>query len=134
MARGVGKRRQAVPGSDLLRLQLRMARLGMDWAEMATGAAAVIARRTWMMAQPARLADPELALMVTEKMAAVGEAAERASRHALKRKRRSRSVGSGSGSDAAAALDATVGLAASCLSPFHRRVRANVKRLGRKHG
>jgi hypothetical protein len=130
MARRVGGRRQAaVPGSDLLQLQLRMARLGMDWAEMTTGAAAVIARRTLMMAQPARLADPELALMVTEKMAAVGEAAERASRHALKHQRRSRSIGSNA---AAAALDATVGLAASCLSPFHRRVRANVKRLGRK--
>jgi hypothetical protein len=107
-----------------------MARLGMDWAEMTAGAATVIARRTWMMAQPTRLMDPELALMVTEKMAAAGEAAERASRHAMKRKRRSRS---GAG-DASAALEASLGLAATCLAPFHRRVRSNVKRLGRKHG
>ena len=77
------------------------------------------------MAQPVKLADPEFALMVTEKAAAVGEAAERLSRHAVRRAGRSRAA------DAADVAAHTVGAAAAMLTPFHRRVRANVKRLKR---
>ena len=82
------------------------------------------------MAQPAKLADPEFGLMVAEKAAAMGEAAERLSRHAVRRAGRRRR---------AAGCDATwrptaCGAAAALLSPFHRRVRANVRRLKRKPG
>ena len=62
-------------------LQLQTAKLGMNWLEMTMGAAQVIATRSAMMGaaamRPAGLAHPEMALMVTEKLAAVGEAAER---------------------------------------------------------
>ncbi len=115
------------PG-DLLDLQLRAARLGLAWFELWAGAATVIARRGAMLGaaagagQPVRLADPEFALMVTEKLAAIGEAAEDASRRALRRRR--------AGSPAAE-LAAAMGAAERTLRPFGRRVRANVKRLGR---
>jgi hypothetical protein len=115
------------PGG-LVELQLSAFRLGLAWLEMTAGAATVIASRGLMlgqaMARPGGLAEPEFALMVTEKLAAVGEAAERASRHALRRRRRRR------GDSAAAELAASVELARSCLAPFRRRVRANVRRLG----
>jgi hypothetical protein len=117
---------------NLLQAQLTAARLGMSWLEMTAGAAAVVAQRTMMMGaamtRPGGLADPEFALMVTEKMAAVGEAAERASRHALRR------AGTSRRRSPAADLAATVGAAESCLVPFQRRVRANVKRLARQRG
>lgn len=126
-----GGRRKAKGAGSLLQAQVTAVRLGMGWLEMTTGAAAVIARRTMMMGaamtRPGGLADPELTLMVTEKMAAVGEAAERASRHALCRAGTSRR-------SPAADLAATIGAAESCLVPFQRRVRANVKRLGRQRG
>jgi hypothetical protein len=79
--------------------------------------------------QPAKLADPEMALMVTEKMAAVGEAAERLSRHAIRGAGRRRVP-----RDAASVAADTVDAAVAALSPFHRRVRANVRRLGRRTG
>ena len=114
-------------------LQLEAARFGMNWLEMSLGAAQVIATRIAMvgaaMTQPGRLADPEMALMVTEKMAAVGEAAERLSRHALRGASRRRVA-----HDATSVAAATVDAAAAALLPFQRRVRANVKRLGRKTG
>ena len=115
-------------------LQLEAARFGMNWLEMSLGAAQVIATRTAMMmgaavTQPGKLADPEIALMVTEKMAAVGEAAERLSRHALRGASRRRVA-----HDATSVAAATVDAAAAALLPFQRRVRANVKRLGRKTG
>lgn len=127
MARPRRKKAQGLGDLDgLVDLQRSALMLGLNWVEMSAGAAAVIARRTMMMGeamlQPTRLADPEFALMVTEKMAAVGEAAERASRHALRRRRRGRSP--------AAELAASLAMAQSCLRPFGRRVRANVKRLG----
>ena len=112
---------------------MQAAKLGMNWVEMSVGAAQVIATRTAMMGatvtQPAKLADPEMALMVTEKMAAVGEAAERLSRRAVRgagRRRVSR--------DATSVVADTIDAAVAAVSPFHRRVRANVRRLGRKTG
>jgi hypothetical protein len=119
--------------TGLWRLQQQAARLGVSWVEMSLGAAQVIATRTAMlgaaMAQPAKLADPEFGLMVAEKAAAVGEAAERLSRHAVRR------AGRRSGApDAARVVADGVGAAAAALSPFHRRVRANVRRLRRKPG
>src|SRR3954469_17561691 len=70
-------------------LQLQTAKLGMAWLEMTMGAAQVIATRSAMIGaaatRPAGLADPEMALMVTEKMAALGEAAERLSLDAMRR-------------------------------------------------
>ena len=113
-------------------LQLQAAQFGMNWLEMSMGAAQVIATRTAMMgaaaSQPGgKLVDPEMALMVTEKMAAVGEAAERLSRHAIRGAGRRRVA-----HDVTSVAAATVDAAAAALLPFHRRVRANVKRLGRK--
>jgi hypothetical protein len=127
--RGIKRARGKGP-AGLLQLQIEAAKLGMGWLAMSTGAASVIAHRTLMMgramAEPVRLADPEFALMITEKLAAAGEAAERASRRAVRRRRRA--------SDPVAAATAAVDAAQTCLMPFSRRVRANVKRLGRKHG
>ncbi|MFO1072098.1 MAG: hypothetical protein U1E17_05310 [Geminicoccaceae bacterium] len=109
----------------MLDLQLSAFRLGLGMAELGAGAAMVIAKRTMMMGhamlQPHKLADPEFALMVTEKMAAVGEAAERASRHALRRRPPA--------SNPAEHLADTITAAQSVMTPFRRRVRANVKRL-----
>jgi hypothetical protein len=76
------------------------------------------------MTQPVKLADPEFTLMVAEKAAATGEAAERLSRHAVRRAGQRRST-----TDATDLAAATVGAAAALLTPFHRRVRANVRRL-----
>ena len=127
------RRRRARAGnlSAFWRLQQRAARLGTDWAEMSVGAAQVIATRTAMLtaalAQPAKLADPEFGLMVAEKAAAVGEAAERLSREAVRRAGRRAAA-----ADATLLATAGVVAAAALLSPFHRRVRANVRRLGRK--
>jgi hypothetical protein len=114
-------------------LQLQTAKLGMAWLEMTMGAAQVIATRSAMIgaaaAKPAGLADPEMALMVTEKMAALGEAAERLSLDAMRR------AGTASGlPDATGAAAAAVAAAATALTPFQRRVRANVRRLKRKSG
>lgn len=114
-------------------LQQQAARLGANWVEMSLGAAQVIATRTAMMglamAQPARLADPEFRLMVAEKTAAVGEAAESLSRHAVRRSGRRRIP-----QDATRLVAESVDAATALLSPFHRRVRANVRRLKRKSG
>jgi hypothetical protein len=116
--------------TGLWRLQQQAARLGVSWVEMSLGAAQVIGTRTAMlgaaMAQPAKLADPEFGLMVAEKAAAVGEAAERLSRHAVRR------AGRRSAPDAARIVAEGVSAAAAALSPFHRRVRANVRRLNGK--
>lgn len=107
-------------------LQIGAARLGLRWLELCAGAATVMAWRSAMfgaaMVRPAGLADPEWALMLTEKVAAAGEAAERISRRALRRRR----LGS-----PAAELAAALAAAESSLQPFGRRVRANAKRLGR---
>lgn len=114
---------------DLWAVQWQAARLGMSWLETSMGAAQVIAARTAMlgaaMAQPVKLADPEFALMVTEKAAAIGEAAERLSRHAV------RQAGRRGSTDAAMLAADSVGAATALLTPFHRRVRANVRRLRR---
>lgn len=114
--------------TGLWALQAQAAKLGVSWLEMTMGAAQVIATRTAMMGtaltQPTRLADPEFALMVTEKAAAVGEAAERLSRQAVRRSGRRAST-----SDATRLAADTVDAAKAMLTPFHRRVRANVKRL-----
>ena len=114
-------------------LQQRAARLGVNWVEMSLGATQVIATRTAMigvaMAQPAKLADPEFGLMVAEKTAALGEAAERLSRHAMRRAGRRPSP-----PDATRLVADSVEVATALLSPFHRRVRANVRRLKREPG
>ena len=132
----MARRRRGKTGGGigaLWNLQMQAAQLGMNWVEMSVGAAQVIATRTAMMGaavtQPAKLADPEMALMVTEKTAAVGEAAERLSRRAVRgagRRRVSR--------DPTSVVADTIDAAVAAVSPFHRRVRANVRRLGRKTG
>lgn len=114
-------------------LQLQTAKLGMNWLEMTMGAAQVIATRSAMMGaaamRPAGLAHPEMALMVTEKLAAVGEAAERLARRAMLDAGRAQLM-----PDATATAAAAVGSAAAALQPFQRRVRANVRRLKNKKG
>ena len=128
------RRRSGSSGpSALWALQRQAARLGVNWVEMSIGAAQVIATRSAMMGlaitQPAKLADPEFGLMVAEKAAAVGEVAERLSRHAVRR------VGRRPAPQNATRLVAdSVDAATAMLSPFHRRVRANVRRLKRKPG
>ena len=67
--------------------------------------------------------------MVAEKAAAVGEAAERLSRHAVRRARRRPAP-----QNATRLVADSVDAATAMLSPFHRRVRANVRRLKRKPG
>ena len=124
------RRPRAASGpADLWASHWQAARLGTSWLETTMGAAQVIAARTAMlgaaMAQPVKLADPEFALMVTEKAAAIGEAAERLSRHAV------RQAGRRGSADAAMLAADSVGAAAALLTPFHRRVRANVRRLRR---
>lgn len=113
-------------------MQRQAARLGLSWVETSLGAAQVIAARTAMMSaamvQPIRLADPEFALMLSEKAAAMGEAAERLSRQAVRRTGRRRAP------DATVLAADTVGAATALLAPFHRRVRANVRRLRPKAG
>jgi len=123
------RRRSGAAGMTALwALQRQAARFGVSWAETALGAAQVIATRSAMigtaMAQPARLADPEFALMVAEKAAAVGEAAEQFFRQAVRR------AGRRGAHDATSIATDAVGAAAAMLSPFRRRVRANVRRLG----
>ena len=114
-------------------LQLQTAKLGMNWLEMTMGAAQVIATRSAMMGaaamRPAGLAHPEMALMVTEKLAAVGEAAERLARRAMRDAGRAQPM-----PDATATAAAAVRTAAAALQPFQRRVRANVRRLKSKSG
>lgn len=130
-----GRRRRSTPGSlsALWRLQQQAARLSVSWVEMTLGASQVIATRTAMlgaaMAQPAKLADPEFGLMVAEKAAAMGEAAEKLSRQAVRRSGRRSAP-----PDATRMVADSVGAVAAALSPFHRRVRANVRRLKRKPG
>lgn len=127
MARRGGSRKSGYDPGNMVELQLQAWRLGLSWLELTAGAAAVIGWRSaliWQaMLQPARLADPEFSLMVTEKVAALGEAVERASRHALRHQ--------GRGSAVPHDLAAAMSLAQSCLVPFSRRVRGNARRLGR---
>lgn len=118
------KRRDAT----LEAMLLPTAMLGYGWRLMETGmhASAVITRRSLMLAQALsrgdQLTDPEFARMVTEKAAAAGEAWASLARHATT----AAAAGAGCG-----AADA-VSLAEACLKPYHRRVRANAKRLGRR--
>lgn len=108
--------------------QLQLAAMGLGLKLFETGAhsAAVIARRSAMLAQaslkPGGLANPEFTRMVLEKVDAVGEAALRAGTHAAKPVAK----------DATTVAASSLALAEACLNPFHRRVRANAKRLGRK--
>jgi hypothetical protein len=101
--------------------------LGMKLLETGAHAANVIARRSTMLAaaalEPAKLADPEFVRMVAEKAEANGEAYLRAARHAAR---------AGGAADAMALAASNIALAEACLAPYHRRVRANARRLGRK--
>lgn len=107
-------------------LPMAMMGFGMKLFETGAGASAVIARRSAMLAQamldPARLADPEFTRMVLEKTEAAGEAWLAAARHAARP----------AATDAAALAASSLTLAEGCLAPYHRRVRANGRRLGRK--
>ncbi|MEK0084315.1 hypothetical protein [Benzoatithermus flavus] len=114
---------------EMVDLQLAMAKLGFDLLATGAHAAGVIARRSAMlgaaMLQPARLADPEFVRMAAEKVEAASEAGRRAARHADKILPRS--------STSTMMLAASgIALAESCLRPYHRRVRANSRRLGRR--
>ncbi|MGE3295640.1 MAG: hypothetical protein AB7O95_30155, partial [Geminicoccaceae bacterium] len=101
--------------------------LGLSWLELSLGAAEVIATRSTMLGfaltRPDRLADPEFTRMMFEKGEAAGEAAHRLSRHLV------RGALSATVADAGDLAASTVGVAQAVLSPYHRRVRANVKRL-----
>ena len=103
--------------------------LGLKLFETGAHSANVITRRSTMLAaammQPARLADPEFVRMVQEKAEAAGEAWLCAARHTTK------AVGP-TPADAMALTAAGLALAESCLLPYHRRVRANARRLNRK--
>lgn len=89
----------------------------------------MIARRGAMlgaaMLQPAKLADPEFVRMATEKAEAASEAGRRAVRHAGKTLARS-------SSSTMMPAASGIALAESWLRPYHRRVRANSRRLGRR--
>jgi hypothetical protein len=122
----MSKRRCKGAGSALA-VQAAWFGLGFKLLETGTHAAGVIARRSAMLAaaalEPARLADPEFARMVAEKAEATGEACLRAARHAGR---------AGRPADAMALAVSGIALAEACLTPYHRRVRANARRLGRK--
>lgn len=128
----MARRRRAGDAAGLFALQAQTARLGLSWLELSMGAAEVIVSRTAMLgaalARPDRLADPEFTRMVFEKGEAAGEAAQRLSRHLVRGARRK--AVPDAGDVAASTMDA----AKAVLSPYHRRVRANVKRLRAKQG
>jgi hypothetical protein len=113
--------------SGLFALQAQTARLGLSWLELSFGAAEVIATRSAMLgaalASPGGLANPEFTRMMIEKGEAAGEAAQRLSRHMVRG-----AVGRAI-PDARDVAASTVDAARAVLSPYHRRVRANVKRL-----
>lgn len=124
----MSKRRQAgMAFPDLaapFRLQLAAWTYGMKLLEMNAKAAAVITRRSTMLAHamldPPRLADPEFSRMVMEKAEAAGEAFARVARHAA----------TPTATDAMALAASSLALAESCLVPYSRRVKANARRLG----
>jgi hypothetical protein len=111
----------------LFALQAQTARLGLSWLELSLGAAEVIATRSAMLgaalASPGGLANPEFTRMMIEKGEAAGEAAQRLSRHMV------RGASARAIPDASDVAASTVDAARAVLSPYHRRVRANVKRL-----
>jgi hypothetical protein len=123
----MARRRRRAAAGGLFALQAQTARLGLSWLELSLGAAEVIATRTAMLGvaltRPDRLADPEFTRMMVEKGEAAGEAAHRLSRHMV------RGALSPTIPDAGDVAASTVGAARALLSPYHRRVRANVKRL-----
>ncbi len=123
----MARRRRKAAARGLFGLQAQTARLGLSWLELSLGAAEVIATRTAMLgealARPDGLTNPEFTRMVIEKGEAAGEAAQRLSRHVA------RGALSPTLPDAGDVAASTVGAAQAMLSPFHRRVRANVKRL-----
>lgn len=125
---GRGRRKVATGMGDLVGLQLAMLGLSFRLLETSAHAAGVIARRSLMLGaatlEPAKLADPEFVRMVAEKAEAAGEAWLRAARHTA------RALPAGP-ADAVALAASGVALAESCLRPYHRRVRANARRLGR---
>lgn len=128
----MARRRGGGAASGLFALQAQTVRLGLSWFELSLGAAEVIATRSAMLggalASPGRLADPEFTRMMVEKGEAAGEAAHRLTRHMV------RGALSPTIPDASDVAASTVGAAHAVLSPYHRRVRANVKRLRGKQG
>jgi hypothetical protein len=122
----MSKRRRKGSGS-VLAVQAAWFGLGMKLLETGAHAADVIARRGTMLAaaslEPAKLADPEFVRMAAEKAEATGEACLRAARHAAR---------AGRAADAMALAASGMALAEACLVPYHRRARANARRLGRK--
>jgi hypothetical protein len=125
-------RRRGGAASGLFALQAQAVSLGLSWLELSLGAAEVIATRSIMLGlaltRPDRLADPEFTRMLFEKGEAAGEAAHRLSRHLV------RGALSTTIHDAGDLAANSVGAAQAVLSPYHRRVRANVKRLRGKRG
>lgn len=126
----MARRRRGGAASGLFALHEQTARLGLSWLELSLGAAEVIATRTAMLSvaltSPVRLADPEFARMMFEKGEAAGEAVHRLSRHMV------RGALNPTIADAGDVAASTIGAARAMLSPYHRRVRANVKRLRNK--
>jgi hypothetical protein len=126
----MARRRRGTGVGGLFALQEQAARLGMSFLELSWGAAEVIAARTAMLGaaltQPHRLADPEFSRMMVEKGEAAGEAAHRLSQHVV------RGAMGSLVTDPGAVAASTVDAAAAMLSPYHRRVRANVRRLRNK--
>ena len=80
------------------------------------------------LARPDGLTNPEFTRMVVEKGEAAGEAARRLSHQVV------RAALSPTLPHVADVTGGTLGAAQAVLSPFHRRVRANVKRLRSKRG
>jgi hypothetical protein len=123
----MARRQRGGTMSGLFALQAQTARLGLSWLELSFGAAEVIATRSAMLgaalASPGGLANPEFTRMMIEKGEAAGEAAQRLSRHMVRG-----AVGRAI-PDAGDVAASTVDAARAVLSPYHRRVRANVKRL-----
>jgi hypothetical protein len=128
----MARRRHGTGVGGVFALQEQAARLGLSFLELSWGAAEVIATRTAMLgaalSQPHRLTDPEFTRMMVEKGEAAGEAAHRLSRHMV------RGALGPVVTDPGAVAASTVDAAAAMLSPYHRRVRANVRRLRSKRG
>ena len=126
----MARRRRGRGLGGLFALQEQSTRLGLSFLELSWGAAEVIATRTAMLGaaltQPHRLTDPEFTRMLVEKGEAAGEAAHRLSRHMV------RGAMAPLETDPGAVAASTVDAAAAVLTPFHRRVRANVRRLRNK--
>ena len=103
--------------------------LGLRWAELAGASGYVIAYRSALLA--AGMADAELALMVPEKLDALGRASAAA---AASWWQLQLDLATGALAPAAGRriVDRMAGIAGAALTPWHRGATANARRLARQ--